>query len=112
MKNLKFPFELDANGEWVVLSDLDALKQKINQRLTLFSGSWFLDINRGVPYLTEILTKPVDPGIVASILNSEILKESEVTEINNVTVDLNQETRNLIYSAEVKTIYGSTEVTL
>jgi len=56
MRNLKHPMEIDANGELVVLTDLDALRQKTNQRLSLFKASWFLNKERGVPYIQDPFT--------------------------------------------------------
>ena len=111
MRTLNFPLSLDANGELVVITGLEALRQKIDQKLALFKGSWILNINAGVPYLQDIIKKPVDPGLVASILNEEILKESEVLKINDVSAGLDAETRKFTYSASLKTIYGPTEVT-
>ena len=38
------------NGRLVIISNLDALTQYIKQRLLVFKGEYFLDINRGVDY--------------------------------------------------------------
>ena len=111
MRTLNFPLSLDGNGLIIVINGLEALRQKIDQRLALFKGTWILNINAGVPYLQDIIKKPVDPGLAASILNNEILKESEVLKINDVSVSLDAETRKFSYSASLQTIYGPTEVT-
>ena len=108
MRNWDFPIELDANGEIVVLEDLEALRLKVNERLSLFRGTWLLDINAGVPYLQDIMKKPVDPGLAASILNNEILKEEEVTSIGEIETDLDPDTRVFTYTATINTIYGTT----
>ena len=108
MRNWEFPIELDAQGKIVVLEGLEALRLKINERLSLFKGTWIIDIDAGVPYLTDILTKPIDPGLAASILNNEILKEDEVTSISEVETTLDPETRIFTYTATVNTIYGTT----
>ena len=108
MRNWEFPIELDANGEIVVLEDLEALRLKVNERLSLFKGTWILDVNAGVPYLQDIMKKPVDPGMAASILNNEILKEEEVTSIGEVETDLDPDTRVFTYTATINTIYGTT----
>jgi len=108
MRNWQFPIELDANGEIVVLEDLEALRLKVNERLSLFKGTWLLDVNAGVPYLQDIMKKPVDPGLAASILNNEILKEEEVTSIGEIETDLDPDTRVFTYTATINTIYGTT----
>lgn len=112
MRTLNFPLSIDSNGEIIVITELEALRQKINQRLSLFKGSWFLNVLAGIPYLQEIIKKPVDPGLVASILNTEILKEPEVLSIGAVEADLDTATREFTYQATLNTSYGSTEVTL
>jgi hypothetical protein len=109
MRTLSFPLELDGNGELLVIEDLEALRQKVNQRLSLFKGTWIIDINAGVPYLQDILKKPVDPGLAASIIGNEILKEDEVTSLGQVTTDLDPETRVFTYTAQVFSIYSTTE---
>ncbi len=109
MRTLSFPLELDGNGELLVVDELTALRQKVDQRLSLFKGTWIIDINAGVPYLQDILKKPVDPGLAASILGNEILKEDEVTSLGEVTTDLDPETRLFTYTALVYSIYSTTE---
>ena len=109
MRTLSFPLELDGNGELLVVEELEALRQKVNQRLSLFKGTWIIDINAGVPYLQDILKKPVDPGLAASILDNEILKESEVTGLGEVTTNLDPQTRLFTYTAQVFSIYSTTE---
>jgi len=112
MRTLNFPLAIDGNGELIVINGLAALIQKINQRLSLFKGSWFLDINAGVPYLQDIIKKPIDPGLVASILNAEILKEPEVLSLGEVEIDLDADTRIFNYKAIPNTIYGPTEIVI
>ena len=109
MRTLSFPLELDGNGELLVVEELEALRQKVNQRLSLFKGTWIIDINAGVPYLQDILKKPVDPWLAASILGNETLKEEEVTSLGEVTTDLDPETRLFTYTAQVYSIYSTTE---
>lgn len=110
MRTLNFPLTIDNQGLMVVVTGLEALRQKINQRLLLFQDTWFLDSTAGVPYLQEILKKPVDSGLIASIFNSEILKESEVVSIGAVDADLDTQTRKFYYKATIKTIFGTLEI--
>lgn len=103
---------LDAQGNILVITGIESLAENIDQRLKLFRGKYFLDTNAGVPYLQNILVKPVDPGLAASILNAEILKEPEVTGLTDVTVSLDRNTRLFNYSATVNSIYGDLEVSI
>lgn len=104
--------ELDASGNIKIITGLESLAENIDQRLKLFKGKYFLDTTVGVPYLQDILIKPVDPGLVASILNAEILKESEVTGIGEVETDLDPNTREFTYNATIYSVFGDLEVSI
>lgn len=103
---------LDAEGNIKIIEGIESLAENIDQRLQLFKGKYFLDTTAGVPYLEEILKKPVDPGLAASILNTETLKEPETTGIGEVSADLDPNTRVFSYSANIKSIFGDLEVIL
>ena len=103
---------LDANGNIKIIEDVESLAENIDQRLKLFKGKYFLDTTAGVPYFEEILKKPVDPGLAASVLNAEILKEPEVLSIGSVSVDLDRNTRIFNYDATIQTIFGELEVSI
>lgn len=102
---------LDSEGNIKTIDGLESLIENIDQRLKLFKNKYFMDTTAGVPYLEEILKKPVDPGLVASILNAEIMKEPEVTGIGAVETSLDPDTREFSYRAEIQSIFGNFEVT-
>ena len=110
MRNFKLPLEIDSHGYLIILSDFESLRQKIYTRLNLFKATWLLDMLAGVPYLQDILIRPVDAGLATSILNTEILKECEVIAIKDVDVSLDNDTRTFSYKATITTIYGETEL--
>ena len=105
-------FKLDPVGNFVILSGKEGLAERLDQRFKLFRGKYFMDNTKGVPYLEDILIKPIDPGLAASILNAEILKETDVTGIGAVSADLDENTRIFKYSATVKSVFGDVEVSL
>jgi len=98
---------LDPSGNIKIITGLESLAENIDQRLKLFRGKWFLDITAGVPYLQDILKKPVDPGLVAAIINAEILKEPEVVGLGEVSADFNPNTREFSYSAMINHIFNN-----
>lgn len=100
-------FVLNAEGHFTIIDNLEALVERIDQRFLLFKNKYFMGLDQGVPYIEEILKKPVDPGLVAAILNTEILKEApEVTGVGAVETTLDRDTRIFNYNAEVLNIYG------
>ena len=70
-------------------SDDENLSQKIEQRLSTFSGEWFLDVSMGVPYYERILKKNPNFTDVNSILLSVISTTNGVKDVVkfNVTYD-------------------------
>lgn len=103
---------LDAQGNIKIIEGVESLAENVDQRLQLFKGKYFLKTTAGVPYFEEIITKPVDPGLAASVLNAEILKEPEVTNIGNVSASLDRNIRNFKYDATINSIFGPVEVSL
>lgn len=104
--------ELDALGNIKIIEGVESLAENVDQRLQLFRGKYFMDTTAGVPYFEEIITKPVDPGLAASVLNAEILKEQEVTSIGKVSASLERNIRAFNYNATINSIFGPIEVTL
>jgi len=98
---------LDSEGHFIFLQGVQSLAENIDQRLKLFKNKYFMNQEAGVPYIEDILKKPVDPGLVASILNAEILKHPEVTGIGEVEADLDRDLRIFHYRAVVKHIFSS-----
>jgi hypothetical protein len=100
---------IDSSGNLVLIYDIEALADKLTQRLKLFYAEWFLATDRGVPYFDNIFGANKNKDIVASIFTNEILKESDVTSVVDVNYGLNSNTRKFSYSATINSIYGSTE---
>ena len=103
---------LDSLGNIKIIEGLESLSENLDQRFQLFQGKYFMDITQGVPYFEEILKKPVDPDLAATVLNAEVLKESEVTNVKNVTAGLDRNTRQFSYSVIIESIFGETEVSI
>jgi len=97
---------LDDQGNLSTVSGIEALRQKILQKLRFFQGEWFLNINEGVPYFQQIFARPIDAGLAASIFNNEILEEEEVTGLKNVSANLDPITREFRYNAIVESVFG------
>lgn len=103
---------LDALGNIKIIEGIESLKENLDQRFQLFYGKYFMNTKAGVKYFEEILKKPVDPDLATSVLNAEVLKEPEVTNIKNVVAGLDRETREFSYSVEIESEFGDTEVGL
>ncbi|MGV4796119.1 hypothetical protein [Rhizobium sp. F40D2] len=99
---------LRSDGNLATVSDAEAVGQHVRQRLTTFSGEWFLDKTAGVPWLDDILGKAYDPALAESVVKAEILNTDGVTEITSFSVSFDKATRGLIIkSVEVGTIFDT-----
>jgi hypothetical protein len=97
---------LTGDGNLATVIDAEAVGQHVRQRLSTFSGEWFLDTAAGVPWLDQILGKSYDPALAESVVKSVILDTDGVTEITSFSVAFDKATRGLlIRSVEVGTIF-------
>lgn len=102
---------LEQDGQLAVVRDTEAVGHHVRHRLKTFEGEWFLDVNAGVPWLTEILGKRYDPALAESVVKAEIADTDGVTEITSFSVLFNRDVRNLIIrNVEVLTVYDQTAV--
>ncbi len=92
------------NGDLVLTSGSDAIRQHIEQRLKTFLGEWFLDLSTGVPYFQEILKKNPNIQIVDGLFKQTILDTPGVIELMQFELDLNAADRTLKVECSVRTI--------
>ena len=83
----------------------EAVAQVVVSRLHLWSGEWFLDLNEGTPYTTEVLGKRTE-ATRDPVLRSRILDTPGVIEITAYDSVLNRQTRGLSVAATIDTLYG------
>lgn len=91
-------WDLDiVDGKLVIISDLQALKQYIKQRLLLWKGEYFLDITRGVDYTNIMGAK--------NILNKKIFIDviegaGHNTRVLSISLSLVNRTLEVTFSAD------------
>ena len=66
--------------------DADAIAQAIAIRLKTFAGEWFLDENRGLPYLTHIFGKKLNERYLRKLLTQEIKGVDGVNDVQNFAI--------------------------
>lgn len=86
-----------------------AVAQAVKTRLGLAQGEWFLDLNEGTPYSTEILGENTQ-AVYDQAIKDRILGTDGVTSIEDYESLLNTETRALTVSCKINTIYGQTPI--
>lgn len=98
--------QLDPNTHDLVLTRFDLslvdgnelIVQRIKQRLLLFLGEWYLDVEAGVPWFQEILVKGVDLGRVETLIKRTIVGTEGVTRLTALDLNFTPEPRRLSVS--------------
>lgn len=106
---------LDQNGDFsfgrgglnFLQDSPEAVAQHVKTRLLLSQGEWFLDVNEGTPWNTQILGEGTMNTYNLAI-RERILGTQGVTEISAYSSTLNRDTRQLAVTATISTIYGAT----
>lgn len=84
----------------------DAVAQVVESRLNLWLGEWYLDLDEGTPYQTQVLGKYTektrDP-----VMRARILGTPGVTELKSYSSTTNSDTRSFSLSAEIATAYST-----
>ena len=88
-----------------VVDGIEALRQRVAQRLRFRRGTWVFDPGDGVPSIVgHEITVPVAERVITDAIRDE--GGDEILTIDEVTVSLDRDTRLFRYAARVVTIYG------
>lgn len=93
-------------GDLVLTTGREAIRQHIQQRLRAFSGEWFLDLASGLPYYQSILVKNPNLQAIQGILQAEIIATPGVLELQDFQLNYDNATRRLSCQFTVSTTDG------
>ena len=97
---------LDSLGNLVMEEGLEAVRQRILQRLRFARGEWFLEPEEGVPYFDVIFTEGFDAGLVAQVIVAELSRIPSVDSIEVVSATLDPPTRRTHLVLHLQTSLG------
>lgn len=104
-------YQFGHGGADYLVDSAALVAQSIKTRLLLMTGEWFLDVDEGTPYSTEILgtgTQSLyDLAIQTRVLETAGVAENGISDYSSSLVD-----RALTVSMTVNTIFGPTPVTV
>jgi len=100
----------DLAAGFAVVDGLEAVRQRVLQRLRLFRGESFLDAEAGVPYLTDLIGERLPSALAGSIIADQIREVPGVLAVDNVDAQLDPATRQLSVTAEVTADDGTAAV--
>lgn len=109
MSDLKLAADGDLeikNGDLLLTSGDEAVRQHLQQRLRTFLGEWFLDLDVGVPYFQDILVKNPNVNQVDGILKQTILTTPGVVELVSFSMSFDSTARTLAVEFEYTSYSG------
>jgi len=99
------------NNNFVIISEAEEVRQRVETRLRTYQGEWFLDITLGVPYYQEVFEKNIPLSQIEAVFKDAIINTPGVTELVEFELDYTNSNRNLLITFEAKagdeTIEGS-----
>lgn len=98
------------NNDLTLVIAEDEVKQRLEQRLRTFRGEWFLDIEYGMPWITDVLVKNPNTGIVEAMIKTHILDTPGVLELLRFELTFENTTRELDLRFTVLSTTGEVEV--
>ena len=96
----------DLGPGFVVQDGLQAVRQRVVQRLRFAAGEWFLDAEAGIPFIDALPARPDGDVLTAQLIASEVFRIEDVTAVTVERADLDQATRRLHLEITVETVDG------
>ena len=104
---------LTETGDLALVTGIDSIAQDLRHRCRTFVGEWFLALDAGLPWFTEILgVKKLNLATVRALLRKLIDDTPGVKTIISLDVSLDTATRDLSISFRVDTDLGELVETL
>lgn len=86
----------------VVIDGQDSIKQSIQRRLLTVRGAYRYNLDSGVPYVERILGKGRSLEVIRAVITEAVRESPGVTEVVEVDLQYNRDTRNLKASITVR----------
>ena len=110
--------QLDSNHDWTFGNGLanyatesDAIKQCVKTILLSFRYNWFLDEDHGINWHAYFVKNPDVPVMEADI-KRHILEVEGVSTLQNLELQLNTITRQMIITVRYTDIYGQSSTVI
>ncbi len=87
----------------------ECVAQAVGTRLRLLAGEWFLDLQEGIPYAPAVLGRHTKESY-DPVIRARILETDGVTGITEYESEYDGETRRLVVSVTIDTVYGTATV--
>lgn len=85
----------------VLVTGEDEVRQRVEQRLRMVRGEWFLDVTAGLPWFSDIFVKGQAQSVVEALIKREILQTPGVRVLNKFELTVDKATREARITAEI-----------
>lgn len=92
------------NGDLNLFEETDPLliAQRLEIKLRLNKGEWFLDINQGIPWQQEILSKNNQRNLADTYIRRTIISDEDIKSITQYTATFNNGVYSVFFNATLK----------
>jgi hypothetical protein len=94
------------NGDLVVISGAEYVRQKLAVRFRFFLGEWFLDRREGVPYYRDVFVKSPNLAVIRSLFRAVAMSVPGVASLPRFEIDFHPQERHLLFDFIAKTSFG------
>jgi len=94
------------NGRFALINGIDEINQRINVTLRHLQGEYFLDIQDGTPWYTDLLGSKSAVAEVNLVLRSRVLSVPGVLRINTFDANFDTSARSYSITMSVQTSAG------
>lgn len=98
-----------AGGDLVMIADAQATRQRLEQKLRLWRGEWFLNINAGFPWLQDVLAQQPRPEVLRSLVSDLVTRDPGVKAMPRLELSFEGVDRRLRIKFDATLINGTTE---
>jgi len=94
------------DGDLSLVEGVDAISQHVKQRLKMYLGEWFLDIQSGVAWYQIVFVKNPNLLLVEAVLRDVVINTPGILELNLFELSYENSTRKLGIEFKAQTING------
>jgi hypothetical protein len=102
----------EPSGQIATVEDLEEVRQRVMVALKTHQGEWTFNMDLGLPWREEILTKPVNLEAIDARLRGLVMSVQDVTSVDKLDLTLDRVNRRLTVDLHVNTVFGNTETSV
>lgn len=90
----------------VLVTGIDEVRQRVEQRLQMNKNEWFLDTTAGLPWFADIFAKGQSQNVIEALIKAEIIATPGVKELNSFEMTVDKTTRAAQITATIRGTEG------